>query len=88
MIVMRKELREIFVDEEKLNFTNGLLTVSETNGYRSWEIDIDGAESNLSSIIRNKDRVNLRMVTTDGKVLNGPALATNHNTFKGAGAIV
>lgn len=88
MNLLKKELIEVSVNEEKLNFKAGVLTLNQDGGgLKTWKVAVDGAEAKMVEILRTSEKVALKMITIDNKVFTGSSLATDSSTFLGTGVL-
>lgn len=86
MIHFRKSIKKILVNGVNLDFNNAVIILQESNGWKTWTVDVDGAELALSIII-NKGSVQLKMTCEDLTELQGEAFVKNRGCFNGTGVL-
>ncbi|MGZ4161016.1 MAG: hypothetical protein ACXVNF_09525 [Neobacillus sp.] len=70
-----------------MDFDYATLIVEESNGFKSWEVNIDGAYSKLTEfMIGSSDKFEIKIITEDSNEYSGKALA-RQNGFLGTGML-
>ncbi|MCA1027352.1 hypothetical protein LCM23_14735 [Cytobacillus kochii] len=88
MIILDEKITSINIEKHgNLDFSDANIIVRKDNGFKSWEVDVVGADEFMTKMfIEGRDTYELRMIDEGGKEYSGKAILGD-NGFIGTGKL-